>query len=89
MSLDPRHHRDISPKFDIDEFQDLIYDEDGKGHNAKIKYESAYYDGSLRIYKCEVFTNYRHATQIDIEELLNLREGKSITFECKLEVLPL
>jgi len=80
---------DISPKFDLDDFTDLIEDEHGKGHTAKVVYESCFYDGSLRIYKCEVFTNYRHVSQIDIEELLHFRHGKSVTFECKMEILPL
>jgi hypothetical protein len=75
------------PQFEIDSFTDLIYDEDGKGHNATISYEGAYYDGSFRVYKCSVATGYRHVSQLDIEEMLHLRDGKNIVFECKLEIL--
>lgn len=75
------------PKFDLDQFQDLIHDQDGKGHAAKIVYEYCYYERACHIYKCSVSTDYRHVTQEDVEELLHLREGKSIVFECQLEIV--
>lgn len=79
----------LEPKFENDTFTDLIFDQDGKGHAAKISYEGVNYDHAFRIYHCEVSTDYRYVSQVDIEELLHLREGKRISFECSLNVLPL
>lgn len=73
------------PKFDQDTFTDLVYDEEGNSYPATISYESFYYDGACRVYKCDVSTSLRHVTQDDIYEVLHLREGKSIVFECQIE----
>lgn len=80
----PAYKPSNEPKFDTDSFTDLIFDEEGHSYSAKIDYEYAYYDGACRVYKCDVSTAYRHVTQDDIYEVLHLREGKRIEFECTI-----
>lgn len=88
MSLDPRFDPILpNPKFDIDSFTDLVYDEEGNSYPATISYESFYYDGSIRVCKLSVSTSLRHVLSEDVVNLIQFREGKSITLECNLEIL--
>lgn len=75
------------PRFEVDSFSDLIFDEDAKGWPATISYEYAEYDGAIRVYKLTVSTSLRHVDQEDIVNLLHFREGKRIELECKLELV--
>lgn len=75
---------DTQPKFQVDSFQDLIYDEKAKGHPATISYEYFEYGGAIHICKLTVSTHLTHVDQEDIVTLLQLREGKRIEMETKM-----
>lgn len=75
------------PKCEIDSFQDLIYDENGKGHYSTISYEGFHYDNAFRICKLTVSTSLRHVEAEDVVNLLELREGKRIKLECNLTLI--
>lgn len=72
------------PRFEIDSFSDLIFDEHAKGWPATISYEYFLYEGVIHLCKLTVSTSLRHVDQEDIVNMLHFREGKRIELETKM-----
>lgn len=85
-SPDGNAGRTEDPKFQVDSFQDLVYDENAKGHPATISYEYFEYEGAIHICKLTVSTPLRHVDQEDIVNMLHFREGKRIEMETKMQL---
>lgn len=75
-------------QFDMDEFEDRLTDGLGKEHDATIKWEGYFYEGSLRIVKLEVTTKYDdYFLQEIVIECIEFRTNKRVTLETKMELL--
>lgn len=76
----------VEPKFSMEEFDTTMIDGLEKEHDAHIKWEGYFYDGSWRIVKLEVKTKYDdyYFNEVVIE-CLELHLGKRVTLETKIE----
>lgn len=81
--------RHNEPKFEMEEFWEDIEDADGRDWIAKIIFESYFYEGSLHIVKLMVSTSYPTTDEIqeNVENIIQLRYGKSVTMDCELELI--
>lgn len=85
---EPNSHKP-EPKiiYEADSFIEPIYDQDGKEFSATISFEGYHYDEALRIVKLIVSTALRHVEEEDVVNLLELREGKRIKLETKMQIV--
>lgn len=75
-----------SVQFDMEEFDTTMIDGFEKEHDAHIKWEGYFYDGSMRIVKLEVKTKYDDLYFEEVVlECLALHLGKRVTLETKIE----
>lgn len=78
-----------SPVYESDSFIDFIEDEKGKKWQTKIDYSGYHSDGCFRVTHLEVTTKQPNLEYLeeDVLILIDFRENKRVTLECKLEIL--